>query len=93
MFIISYDFSNDRVRSRFSKFIKKYGEKIQYSVYRIKNSNRILNNILKEINLTFKKQFKDTDSIYIFRICESCNKKIYKYGSAVFEDKDVIIFD
>jgi len=54
MFIISYDFKDDKVRARFSKYIKKYGRKIQYSVYEIKNSDRVLKNIAKEIELEDK---------------------------------------
>ncbi|PIQ79873.1 MAG: CRISPR-associated endonuclease Cas2, partial [Parcubacteria group bacterium CG11_big_fil_rev_8_21_14_0_20_41_14] len=46
MIIVSYDFENDNVRSKFSKFLKKFGRKLQYSVYEIRNSNRILQNIL-----------------------------------------------
>ena len=54
MFIVSYDFENDRRRGKFSKFLKKYGRRLQYSVFEIKNSHRILENIIKEIDLKYK---------------------------------------
>ena len=93
MLIVSYDFSNDKVRYMFSKFLKKYGRPIQYSVYEIKNSQRILQNILDEVDLKYKRQFENSDSILIFRICEGCKKKIKRYGYSVQEEKEVVIFD
>lgn len=92
MLILSYDITNNKLRTRFSKYIQQYGEKIQFSVYRIKNSDRILKNIQKEIELKYKKLFQPTDSVYIFEICKTCRAKIIKYGQCVYEDKDVIIF-
>lgn len=50
MIIISYDISDDRKRSKFSKYIKHFGHMLQYSVYEIDNSERILNNIIADIN-------------------------------------------
>ena len=49
MILISYDISDNKLRNKFSKFIKKYGIRIQYSVFEITNSKRMLNNISCEI--------------------------------------------
>lgn len=92
MIIIAYDFSNDKVRAKFSKFIKKFGRKIQYSVYEIRNSSRYLQNILKEVELVYKKQFEGSDSILIFQVCEGDKKKIVRYGYAENEEKEVVVF-
>jgi len=93
MIIVSYDFENDIKRNKFSKFLRKYGRKVQYSVYEIKNSPRVLQNILSEIELKYKKDFTGSDSVLIFYICEGCEKKIKKYGYAQNEEKDIIIFE
>lgn len=93
MVIICYDFSDNKTRARFSKFIKKYGRKIQFSVYEIRNSQRILQNILDEIELRYKKEFTNSDSILIFSVCEGCKKKIKRYGYASNEEEDVVIFE
>ncbi|MCD7780853.1 MAG: CRISPR-associated endonuclease Cas2 [Candidatus Gastranaerophilales bacterium] len=89
MIIISYDIENDKLRSRFSKFIKKFGYRLQYSVYEIKNSKRILNNIMNEITNNFEKSFKQTDSIIIIETSETC--KITKWGYAKNDEDDIII--
>ena len=49
MVIISYDISNDKKRNKFSKYIKRFGKRMQYSVYEIDNSERILENIICDI--------------------------------------------
>lgn len=92
MIIVCYDFQNDKTRTKFSKFLKKFGRKIQYSVYEIRNSQRILQNILDEVELKYKKLFKNTDSILIFMICEGCKKKIIRYGYAANEEEEVVFF-
>lgn len=92
MFFVSYDFADNRARGKFSKFLKKFGRRIQYSVFEIKNSKRALDNILKEIDMKYKKIFCGSDSIIIFPLCESCKKKVVRYGSAENEESDLVIF-
>lgn len=92
MILISYDFHNTKTRSKFSRFIKKYGRRLQYSVYEIKNSKRILNIIIREIDLEYAKQFDDCDSILIMYLCEACQKKIIRYGYAAAEEEELVIF-
>ncbi len=89
MLLISYDISDDKLRTRFSKFIAKFGCRIQYSVFEIKNSERILANITTSIESYYAKKFSQSDSVYIFNLSKSC--KITKYGYAKNEDNDLII--
>jgi len=90
MLIITYDISDDKVRAKFSKFLKKFGRKIQYSVYEIDNSPRVLNNIKTEINLRYEKLFEGSDSVLIFSVCEGCEKKIMRFGYAKNEESGII---
>lgn len=92
MIIVCYDFSDDGKRRCFSEFLKSYGRKIQFSVYEIKNSQRVLRNVIKEIKLRYEKDFDGSDSVLIFQTCESCNKKIIRYGSCCNEEKEVVFF-
>lgn len=92
MFIVCYDFSCDKTRAKFSKFLCQYGRKIQYSVYEIKNSQRVLQNIIKEVELKYKKQFTNSDSILIFKVCKACNKEVARYGYAANEEVEVVMF-
>lgn len=89
MIIITYDISDDKLRSKFSHFLEKYGRRIQYSVFEINNSDRILNIIISAINGKYAKRFTQNDSVYIFRLNASC--EILKFGYAANDDKDLII--
>ncbi len=90
MLIVSYDISSNKVRYHFSKFLEKYGRRLQYSVFELKNSNRILAIVLLEIEKKFAKRFANTDSILIFEVCEGCKKKVHRYGYAVHEEEELI---
>lgn len=92
MLIVSYDFTNDKTRTKFSKFLEKYGWRMQYSVFVVKNSPRVLRNIITEINIRYKKLFKNTDSIVIFPVCLSCKAKVVRYGCAKHELENVVYF-
>ena len=89
MIIVSYDICSDKKRAKFNKYIKRFGRMLQYSVYEIENSERILNNIITDINNKWLKQFDQTDSVYVFQLGTSC--KIHKYGYAKNEDSDLIV--
>ncbi len=89
MIIISYDISNNKKRAKFNKYIKRFGHMLQYSVYEIDNSERILNNIITDINNKWMKEFDQSDSVYIFKLSSSC--KVEKYGYARNEDSDLLI--
>ena len=92
MFIVSYDIEKDKTRGDFSKFLKKYGRRLQYSVFEMKNSQRILENIKSEIECNFKKRFTNNDSVIIYGLCHSCDQKIIRYGHPVQEEQDVVCF-
>lgn len=92
MIIVSYDFSSNRRRTKFSKFLEKYGRRIQYSVFEVKNSPRILDNILTEVNLRYKPYFTNTDSIVIIKTCQPCKEKVQRFGYAKNEEKEVVVF-
>ena len=64
---------------------------LQYSVYEIDNSERILNNIITDLNNKWLKQFNQTDSVYIFKLSNTC--RVEKYGFAKNEDFDLLIVE
>ena len=89
MFLIAYDIRNDKLRTRFSKFIKQFGRRLQYSVYEITNSPRILSNIRVEIEKKFERQFEQSDSVLIFDVPD--NACVGRFGYPVNEEGDLIL--
>ena len=92
MLIITYDISDTKLRTKFSKMIMKYGRRLQYSVYELNNSPRTLNNVLIQIEHRFKPKFSESDSVMIIPICKADEAKIHRMGYAVHEEQSVIVF-
>ena len=87
MIIISYDIADDKMRSRFSKMLTKQGAiRLQYSVYEVRNTKRIVDNLILKIEL-YAKNFTMDDSVVIFDVADNA---ITKYGNAIHRDQDVV---
>lgn len=90
MLIITYDISNDKVRTKFWKFLKKYGRRLQYSVFELKNSERILNIIKMEVEKVFKPQFTWADSILILPFTKVDREKVIRYWQPAMEEEEIL---
>lgn len=91
MLIVSYDIKNDKLRTQFSKLLEKYGYRLQYSVFKIKNSSRILRLITTEIKSRFEKRFSNADSIMLLKFSKASTDKMIKFGYSKNLDQDVIL--
>ncbi len=89
MLLVSYDISDDKLRSQFAKFLEKFGFRLQYSVFQVKNSPKVLANITAEIESKFSKKFTQSDSVIIFHLSKQCKK--YTFGYAANDDDELII--
>ena len=90
MFLIVYDIESDRLRSRFAKFLKRFGRRLQYSVFEIANSPRVLENIRIKIKSEYEKKFSQGDSVLIINVPD--NAVIDRFGYAKNEESDLLIF-
>ena len=89
MVIVSYDISDDKLRTKFSKYLSKFGHRLQYSVFEIDNSNRILDNIVTDIKNRFEKCFTQQDSVMVFKLSASC--EVLRFGYAKNDENDFFI--
>ena len=89
MVLVSYDISDDKKRARFNKYIRRFGHRLQYSLYEIDNSEKILSNIICDIDNHYKKEFDENDSVYIIKLSETCTMQ--KFGYASHEDDPLLI--
>ena len=88
MLIVSYDISDTKLRTKFSQFLSQYGYRLQLSVFKIKNSDRMLDIILSSIEADFASKFSESDSVIVFRLSKQC--KQFTYGYAGHMDDDLI---
>lgn len=90
MLVISYDISDDKLRTRFSKMLTKNGAvRLQYSVYEVNNTKRVIDNLVAVIEEKFSKKFSGCDSVIIFDVS---GVKLKKYGNAIHRDTDIVFF-
>ena len=88
MLVISYDISDDKLRNRFAKMLTKNGAiRLQYSVYEVNNSNRVIDNLILKIENEYSRKFGGGDSVIIFDVSEV---KLKKYGNAIHRDQDIV---
>ena len=88
MIIISYDIKNDKIRTKFAKMLRSQGAiRLQFSVYEVNNTQRIIENIKLNIVEKFSKLFTGADSVLIF---DTPNAKVVKFGNAIHRDKNVV---
>lgn len=90
MLIVTYDIHDDKTRTKFGKLLKKYGRRLQYSVFEIKNSERILNILKREIEEVFSKKFTGADSILLFPISKANNDKVIRYWQPALEEEEIL---
>lgn len=85
--IVTYDISNNKTRTKFSKFLERYGVRVQFSVYEIQNSQRVLDIVKNAVEAKFSDLFESGDSVYIFK---ANHNDTIRYGSASLLDNDLI---
>lgn len=89
MVLVSYDISDDKLRTKFAKDLSKYGYRLQYSLFQIDNSEHLLDNFVNILENKYASKFSQADSVMIIRLNPNC--KIDKYGYAKNEDTDNFI--
>ena len=89
MIVVSYDISDDKLRTKFSKYLSRFGHRLQYSVFEIDNSEKIVNNIINDLKNKYEKSFSQEDSVIIFKLSSSC--EVLRFGYAKNDEKDFII--
>lgn len=89
MILISYDIADDKKRSRFNKFIRKFGFMLQYSVYKITNSESMLDKIIWEIEHRWEPTFDESDSVIIIKTSKTC--RISKFGYAKHDEDSIVV--
>ena len=90
MIIVSYDIKDDKLRTRFAKMLRSQGAvRLQFSVYEINNTQRIIENIKTIIAEKFSKLFTWEDSVMIFN---ASKESVLKFGNAIHRDKEVVYF-
>lgn len=90
MLLVIYDIESDKLRTKFSNYLKQFGRRLQYSVFEIQNSPRILANIRLELKHHYENNFSQSDSVMVINIPD--NAIIDRFGYAKNEETDLLLF-
>ncbi|MGI6394222.1 MAG: CRISPR-associated endonuclease Cas2 [bacterium] len=85
--IVTYDIQDDKLRRHVSEFLVKYGVRLQFSVFEIVNSPRVIGILCEGIKRKFQPRFTEADSIIMF--FTDLDKAI-TYGNAKHLNKEVV---
>jgi len=82
--VITYDISDDRRRARVAALLQAQCDRIQRSVFLATLEPDMLEEIRRDIAAIID---SGTDSVYMFRQCETCWKAVGINGQAVVADE------
>jgi len=79
LYLIAYDISNDKRRSKIHKTLCGFGQWTQYSLFECFLNEKELVMLHGRLNQILK---PDEDNVRIYHICQSCQKKTETIGSS-----------
>lgn len=84
---VTYDISDDRVRTRVYKILEKYGAWKQYSVFELE-----INDIQRvKLEDEIRAQITTSDKVRLYQFCERCVKNIKDLGEKNPENKSNVV--
>ena len=91
-YLITYDITNTKNRTKLSDILEGYGYRVNYSVFECEFNKTKLNKLLTKIKED-KLYDKDQDTIRFYHLCENCLSKSFEMTNrtGVFEDIEFFI--
>jgi CRISPR-associated protein Cas2 len=81
-YLICYDVSDDRNRTRICNMLLDYGERLQFSVFEADLSPEDLADILERS----RSYIANGDSLRIYPLCRSCAAGVHRLGRDTYHD-------
>jgi len=91
-YVVTYDITNDKRRTKLSELLEGYGVRVNYSVFEIELSERKRDKLLYEIELK-KLINKKYDSLRFYHLCQNCVAKSFDIANRAdaFEGQDMLV--
>ena len=88
-FVVSYDITDDKRRTKVTKTIAGYGHRVQYSVFECLLTKDDLAQLQERIQAAID---ADKDDVRFYPLCESCVRRSTMLGKAsLYEQESVIV--
>ncbi|MBN2093470.1 CRISPR-associated endonuclease Cas2 [candidate division KSB1 bacterium] len=83
--IISYDITDDKIRTKLAHRLKDFGKRVQFSVFEADLKPKELTKLTGVLD---KVKLEGEDSIRVYQICQSCLERIKIWGiGEITQDK------
>lgn len=76
-FVICYDVSDDRRRTRIAKHLDAFGDRVQYSVFEGRFPPPVLDEVLEGLSRLLDSA---EDSVVVYGLCATCASKVLRLG-------------
>ena len=77
LYLISYDITDDRRRSRVSEALRDFGKRVQYSVFECEMNTALLQKLWDRLETEID---ETTDSCRIYALCKGCAEAVRILG-------------
>ena len=77
LFVVAYDITDDRRRTRLHKLLSKYGDGVQYSLFECSISHSRFDQLLGEVERVIEPR---EDSVRYYELCRGCLRAIKSIG-------------
>lgn len=81
-FLVSYDVREPQRLRRVGGLMRGYGDRIQYSVFRCRMSERQKQRMLWELSMVMRPE----DALIVVPLCEKCCRRVEIKGSGTWPD-------
>jgi CRISPR-associated protein Cas2 len=81
--LISYDITSDEKRRKVAAILENILPRVQYSVFEGEAPDEVIPTTVKK---ALRHLEPETDSLRVYRLCESCVKKVEVHGKKLLTD-------
>ena len=78
--VVAYDISDDKTRTRLHKTLRRFGERVQFSVFECIVTADLFEQMRREVALALEHQ--ELWRVRYYEICEGCRRRTVTLGQA-----------
>lgn len=88
-YVVSYDIESDKRRTKIAKTLEDFGQRVQFSVFECRLNPKDFVRMRERVKDLIH---RETDSLIVYRLCESCVQGIHRIGARkVLDREDYIV--
>lgn len=76
LYLVSYDISDDRARTRMAHLLESYGQRVQYSVFELWLTERELDRLQAQL----EKAVEAEGAVRLYYLCAACRERVQVWG-------------